>query len=465
MLRKKIVCLSALVLLMPSLALACSGISSSSFYYRPWGQGTKYVVEDYGYDIDFPDIHLPQVSFNQLRQVPNILVGKYDSPGDINNDGVMAAVYSSYIKNGGWRFDWLTDGRHIVWAGKIVQNPPGTPPVDAATFRAYGRFAADKDSLYFDGERTDDNRGEKRVDMDSLQQVGGNLGFSDSGDVLKDRRNLYFQGRWLSRAQGYSILGVKSWDRRAILYAPTTCDTKYNPGPWDTIFRTTTQVFVNGVAIDADPDSFHIVRWIAGSQLLYRDKAGEKRYYFEKNCGGTFDVQRDKVTWITREASRRGDDCRIATIPDVDPEYFHPIQYNWTLAQYKDLLYQIKYVSSVDKVLTITRLADPQVQLKAGANLVGKQIYFIGDGGVQIIDPIGPLVWFKNPDGSLSDEFAHDDRYLYYFGDALVNSGQRRNETRALDAAYINKRGDLITVEGTYDFINNRFMPVIKQAR
>ncbi|EDI2556491.1 hypothetical protein CC969_22315, partial [Salmonella enterica subsp. enterica serovar Ajiobo] len=91
--------------------------------------------------------------------------------------------------------------------------------------------------------------------------------------------------------------------------------------------------------------------------------------------------------------SRRGDDCRIATIPNVDPEYFHPIHYNWTVAQYKDLLYQVKYVSPVDRVLTITRLPDPQVQLKAGANLVGKQIYFIGDGGVQIIDPIGPLVW------------------------------------------------------------------------
>ncbi|UQQ18167.1 hypothetical protein MYA98_11065 [Salmonella sp. WGH-01] len=98
--------------------------------------------------------------------------------------------------------------------------------------------------------------------------------------------------------------------------------------------------FVNGVAIDADPNSFHVVRWVAGVQLLYRDKAGVKRYYFGKDCLNTFNVQRDKVTWMTREASRRGDDCRIATIPNVDPEYFHPIHYNWTVAQYKDLLYR-----------------------------------------------------------------------------------------------------------------------------
>ncbi|ECY4092480.1 hypothetical protein AU780_23615, partial [Salmonella enterica subsp. enterica serovar Hadar] len=95
--------------------------------------------------------------------------------------------------------------------------------------RAYGRFAADKDSLYFDGERTDDNHGEKRVDIDSLQQVGGNIKLNDSGDVLKDRRNLYFQGRWLASAQGYSILGVKSWEQRNILFSPTSCDTTSNP--------------------------------------------------------------------------------------------------------------------------------------------------------------------------------------------------------------------------------------------
>lgn len=459
MLRIKQFCLSILLMLAPVLALACSGIPYALFHYQPWGQGTKYVVEeDYDYGINFKDIEIREVKFSQLRHVPDRIVNEYNDRGKMSNDFVHVAAFSSLIKNDFWQFYWLTDGQHILWVGKIVQNPPGKPPVDAATFRAYGRFAADKDSLYFDGERTDDNHGEKRVDIDSLQQVGGNIKLSDSGDVLKDRRNLYFQGRWLASAQGYSILGVKSWEQRNILFSPTSCDTTSNPGPWDTILRTATQVFVNGVAIDADPNSFHVVRWVAGVQLLYRDKAGVKRYYFGKDCLNTFNVQRDKVTWMTREASRRGDDCRIATIPNVDPEYFHPIHYNWTVAQYKDLLYQVKYVSPVDRVLTITRLPDPQVQLKAGANLVGKQIYFIGDGGVQIIDPIGPLVWFKNPDGSFSDVFAHDDRYLYFFGDTLVDSGQRRNVTRTLDTAHIDKSGYyLVTEEGKYEVINNAF--------
>lgn len=329
-------------------SLACSGVPTAAFYYQPWGQGTKYSVEDSDdYGLYFPDIHLPQVKFKQLRRVPNGTDDKYDSPDNINNDFVQVDAGTYIRTNGGWRFDWLTDGRHILWAGKIVQNPPGTPKVDTATFRAWGRFAADKDSLYFDGERTDDNRGEKQVDMDSLQQVGGRVRSGDSADVLKDRRNIYFQGRWLGSAQGYSILGVKSWTRRPILYSPNSCESKSNPGPWDTIWRTQSQVFVNGDAINADPDTFHLVRWMAGSLLIYRDKNGEKRYSFGKDCRSTFDLQRDKVTWLTRDASRRANDCRVATIPDVDPEYFRPLTQN--VAQYKDSLYLVKYVSGVEK--------------------------------------------------------------------------------------------------------------------
>ncbi len=61
----------------------------------------------------------------------------------------------------------------------------------------------------------------------------------------------------------------------------------------------------------------------------------------------TFDLQRDKVTWLTRDASRHANDCRVATIPDVNPEYFRPLTEN--VAQYKDSLYLVKYVSAVEK--------------------------------------------------------------------------------------------------------------------
>lgn len=71
-------------------SIACSGVPSASFYYQPWGQGTKYIVEDSDdYGINFPDIHLPQVKFKQLRRVANGTDDEYDSPDNINNDFVQ----------------------------------------------------------------------------------------------------------------------------------------------------------------------------------------------------------------------------------------------------------------------------------------------------------------------------------------------------------------------------------------
>lgn len=458
MLRKYSI-LASLTILIPGTTLACSGISSSEFLYQKSGNGTKYVVEESGsdYDIHFPDILLPQVTFNQLRRVPDSLVRSYDSPGDINNDFIMAAVYSRELKNGGWRFDWLTDGQHILWAGKIVQNPPGTPKVDVATFRAYGRFAADKYSLYFDGERTDDNRGEKRVDFATLQPVGGIRDAEDNADVLKDSRNLYYRGRWLSSAQGYSIIGVKSWNQNGPIRPRTTCDTPYNPGPWDTLFRTPTQVFLNGKALPTDPDSFAIVRWMPGTLLIYRDKNGTHRYAFGKNCLDTFDIQKDKVTWITRDASTSGDDCRIETLEGVDPEHFTRL--NGNSAQYKDSLYQFTYRSPLDKILVVTKIIDPELQLERGLNQYGQRLYFVGRDDVQTFDTVGALVWLKKTDGTPSDTFARDDRYLYFISNFVGRMA--RMETRDLDAAYLSKGNrDLVTVEGIYDWVNNRFTPV-----
>lgn len=171
MLPIKPVCLALALFSLNS--IACSGVPSASFYYQPWGQGTKYIVEDSdGYGLYFPDIHLPQVRFKQLRRVSDGTDDEYDSPDDINNDFVRVDGGAYIRTNGGWRFDWLTDETPYFYGQENSSEPPGTPKVDAATFRAWGRFAADKDSLYFDGERTDDNHGEKQVDMDSLQQVG-----------------------------------------------------------------------------------------------------------------------------------------------------------------------------------------------------------------------------------------------------------------------------------------------------
>lgn len=94
MLRIKPLCLA---LALFSTSLACSGVPSAAFYYQPWGQGTKYSVEDSDdYGLYFPDIHLPQVKFKQLRRVPNGTDDKYDSPDNINNDFCTSGCWHLY---------------------------------------------------------------------------------------------------------------------------------------------------------------------------------------------------------------------------------------------------------------------------------------------------------------------------------------------------------------------------------
>ena len=52
MLPIKPVCLALALFSLNS--IACSGVPSASFYYQPWGQGTKYIVEDSdGYGLYF----------------------------------------------------------------------------------------------------------------------------------------------------------------------------------------------------------------------------------------------------------------------------------------------------------------------------------------------------------------------------------------------------------------------------
>ncbi|WP_133159270.1 hypothetical protein [Superficieibacter electus] len=62
-----------------------------------------------------------------------------------------------------------------------------------------------------------------------------------------------------------------------------------------------------------------------------------KTKWHGKICSTDFDMQLGKVTWRTRAATSRGNDCRVETLPGVDPEKFNVISH--TIAQYQDRLY------------------------------------------------------------------------------------------------------------------------------
>lgn len=116
MLPIKPVCLALALFSLNS--IACSGVPSASFITNR-GARTKYIVEDSdGYGLYFPDIHLPQVRFKQLRRVSDGTDDEYDSPDDINNDFVRVDGGAYIRTNGGWRFDWLTDTAIFYGQGK-----------------------------------------------------------------------------------------------------------------------------------------------------------------------------------------------------------------------------------------------------------------------------------------------------------------------------------------------------------
>lgn len=445
---KKSVISAGVFLLLSSGALACSGREGSSFEYWKWGKGTAYATVEY--DSQYEKIigryvsRLPNVSWHQLRRIPDMA-----APDEDRDDGFADEIMLPYRKYISWHFNWMTDGRHILWAGKIVQNPPGAPAVDAASFRAYGRFAADKHSLYFDGERTDDNPADNPLDMMTLEEIGGELSEGDASDIVKDRHNLYYHGRRLGSAQGFVLLGLKSWDQRGPLIDYSSCEPARNAGPWDTLVRNADQVFINGEPINADPDTFQVVRWMPGSLLIYRDKNGERRYPFGRNCSSIFDRQLGKVTWRTRTATPRGNDCRVETLPGVDPEKFNVISH--AIAQYQDRIYIVEDRDLLDQRLKVISVAglDPSIELHIGINPAGKdRAYIVRDGGIQTVKTVGKMIRIKNSDGDFSTLFSHDERYVY----AFLEGQMWRYKTARPEFASINNEGDLVTDEGIYRY-------------
>lgn len=81
------------------------------------------------------------------------------------------------------------------------ENPSGEPNVDAASFKAFGAFAADKRSIYFDGKRTDDNSGDKQVDMSTLEET-------DIWNLLRDKIVFGIRGTGWAALTGFKSCGM-----------------------------------------------------------------------------------------------------------------------------------------------------------------------------------------------------------------------------------------------------------------
>lgn len=298
-------------------------------------------------------------------------------------------------------------------------------------------------------------------------------------ELLKDRNSLYLNGRWLGSAAGFAIVGKKGWSPRG----------KFDPEQrnhcgfidsrsFDVIVRTDRLVIVNSTPIDADPETFQIVRWIPDSLLVYRDKNGVKRYTFgwpdegpfaKEYCRYTFNLLEDRVTWRSR-GSQNGypvveqEPCQTETIPDLDPELFHPI--SDTVAQYKDRLYVVNTTEFGERRLDVITLDDPNLIVDKRFNAGKNHGYLLTEWrrgsaqtGFEMFESSGPLVMLNDGGNKRLFEggwYARDDRYVYIFNGFQLY----RYETADPAAARVfeadsycgsEKCAYLATVEGVYN--------------
>lgn len=198
---------------------------------------------------------------------------------------------------------------------------------------------------------------------------------------------------------------------------------------------------LNGELLDADPDTFSVVRWMPGSLLTWRDKNGLHRYVLnqnnldwdmqiEKHCDA-FNLQEKRVLW------RKGPGCKFAEIPGLDPEQFHPLSN--AVAQYQDRLYAIRKTEFGENQLDVVTLDNPNLVIDKRFNagryhgylLTKTRSDFKEEDGLQVFESAGPLILMDyhvpgETEAHLGDSphykkwYARDDRYVYAFDGAQL---------------------------------------------
>ncbi|EBN6116713.1 hypothetical protein DWF34_16980 [Salmonella enterica] len=433
---RNLFCLFSLSLLLPP-AWGCRLSESPHNVYQRQGNGVVYLQPE-----EENNLSLPEVNFKRLRRLPNSLINPA-TQDEWDREPPLTDLTTDHVHTGAQaifpHFSYYSDGRVILYGGKIMRNPPGTPSVDVASFRAFGKIGVDKNSLYYEGKQTDDNGGENRVNLQSLRKVEFSSQWKPDlmGLTLRDDRFLYVEGHRLSDPDSFTVLAQKPWDQRGKFSATFNPCVAVPFGPWDTLARTRTKIMLNGELLDADPDTFSVVRWMPGSLLTWRDKNGLHRYVLNQNNLDwdmqieKFNLQEKRVLW------RKGPGCKFAEIPGLDPEQFHPLSN--AVAQYQDRLYVIRKTEFGENQLDVVTLDNPNLvidkRFNAGRHhgylLTKTRSDFKEEDGLQVFESAGPLILMDyhvpgETEAHLGDSphykkwYARDDRYVYAFDGAQL---------------------------------------------
>ncbi|VUS37347.1 DKNYY family protein [Klebsiella spallanzanii] len=374
-------------LLTTSLFLLIPQAQATTWSYNPtsWNKNAPEVLV-YRQSIDDEQARFDDIKYDDLRRAVD-LNGKQEK-----------YFYSDRSTEDDEFFYWVTDGRTMLWRGQRVMNPPTTPTIDIASFRAYNRFAVDKYSIYFDGKRVASNLGSSHVDLTTLRMNAGR-----NVTTLADNNTLYLKGQPQGFGSAHNVewLGEKSWDACGQIAA------NLENKPSDILIRFANHIYLNGEPLSADANSFQVMRWIPNSLLIYRDKNGTTRHIFggrkgkTVDCEGPFIVGETDVRW--KKTGRSEEQAEV--LPGVDPEHFRLLTDN--VAQYRDRLYVDKLSFFGEKQLETITLDSPDLVINSRLSAGISHGYFIRQfGDVQVFTPAGTL-------HIRSDEPDYDDRYVY----------------------------------------------------
>ncbi|PPZ50834.1 hypothetical protein C5P43_35970, partial [Escherichia coli] len=140
---RNVVCLLACSLFLSS-AWGCRLSAPEHNIYQKQGKGVVYLRP-----YKETNLSLPDVNYKSLRRLPNLLIDP-TTLDEWDKEPPLTDLTTDYLYEGAqaWypHYSWHSDGRYILYAGEVVQNPPDKPPVDVASFKAWGDFAADKHS-------------------------------------------------------------------------------------------------------------------------------------------------------------------------------------------------------------------------------------------------------------------------------------------------------------------------------
>ncbi|MEC9525422.1 hypothetical protein RCT70_21170 [Escherichia marmotae] len=224
---RNVVCLLSCSLFLSS-AWGCRLDEPEHNIYQKQGKGVVYLRP-----YEKTNLSLPQINYKRLHLLPNLLIDPtkledwetVPPATDLTTDVVYSGVNATFP-----HYSYYSDGRAILYAGEVVQNPPGTPPVDISSFQAWGDFAADKYSLYYEGKRTDSNQ---QLNRRTLRQVEFNPQWKPDwlGLILRDKHYLYANGQRLDdpnliinkrfnagKRHGYLLTRTEGWPNHSSLH-------------------------------------------------------------------------------------------------------------------------------------------------------------------------------------------------------------------------------------------------------